>query len=132
MYFDESHTLYTPEKSDDVTGKSLYDALTHCLDFLQRRLVAIFLSTNSTLGRLAAAQAFHPSMRVSKGDDIALPAPFTELPFDCEWDNQRIVTEVPMDRHYIARPGFLVKFGRPLFVEYISFPYIARLIVCQS
>ncbi len=116
IYFDESHTLYPPDKSDSATRKSLYDDLAHCLDYLQEHLVAVFLSTNSKLGRLAAAQPYHSSMRVSADSDIALPAPFTELPFDCEWGRQRIVTKRSMDLSDITCPGFLVKFGRPLFV----------------
>ncbi len=129
IYFDESHTLYSAENGDDATPESLYDDLAHCLDYLHPHLVAVFLSTNSKLKRLAAAQPHHASARVSKNSNAALPAPFTELPFDCEWGSNCIVTQRSMTLSEITSPEFLVKFGRPLFVEDLSFPQIATLII---
>ncbi len=129
IYFDESHTLYTAEQDDDATSKSLYDDLAHCLDHLHPRLVAVFLSTNLKLKRLAAPQPYHASARVTENSDIALPAPFTELPFDCDWGGERIVTQSAMHLDDINCPEFLVKFGRPLFVEDLIFSQIATLII---
>jgi hypothetical protein len=110
---DEVHVLFQPRPEDIQTPHTLYSRLKSVLSrAVSSPFCTIFLSTATSVAKLAPSKAVAPSMR-ERADDNDLPVPFTELPFDV---------------HLIAnplRPGiysldsmgtleFAAKFGRPL------------------
>ncbi len=101
-------------------SRTLYDALARCLDALKGHGVrAVFLSTESHRSKVTASKPLHPSGRVSRSD-YELPAPFTELPFDCPWNEGSIVTDKSLRLQDIVKLDFLALFGRPLFVYFLD------------
>ena len=110
VYFDEAHPLTNvPEKSRE---KTLYDHLCSCLnEFVEFPIFFIFLSTNSSLVKFAAPQAFSRSARI-QGGQAAMNAPITETPFDCS--EKLMVKPGLFTRLQISKIPYMAQFGRPL------------------
>lgn len=109
LSFDEVHVLFEKHQPD---GHSLYSRLKSVLSELRTEPVTtLVLSTASTVSEFAPAQDVAPSIR-EQSDKLALPEPFTELPFDLDVSlkhNRETLQSV-------GRLKFTVQFGRPLYV----------------
>jgi hypothetical protein len=110
---DEVHVLYTHRGVDSGSDYTLYSRLRSILnEGVSYDFAFISLSTASHVSSLAPSKDLVPSMR-EKNNELTLPAPFTELPFDV------YVTAKPLapGQATLTSVGsleFTAKFGRPL------------------
>ena len=110
---DEVHILYTHRRVDRGTGYTLYSRLRSVLnEGISYEFAFISLSTASHVSSLAPSKDMVLSLR-GKDNELILPAPFTELPFDV------YVTANPLapGQATLTSVGsleFTAKFGRPL------------------
>ena len=116
IYFDEVQTLFSHSSSstdgvDEKQKKNRYDALcsaaSHFVDF---DIFFIFLSTNSSLPKLAPTKQNAISARISRGD-ADLNTPIIEIPFDC---HHKTVGNGEFSLNETVSVHFLARFGRPL------------------
>ncbi len=110
---DEVHVLYTSRGTDSGSKYTLYSLLKSVLnEGVKYDFATISLSTVSHVSSLAPSKAIAPSVR-ERNNELTLPAPFTELPFDVYIaadpliPNQATLTSV-------GSLEFTAKFGRPL------------------
>ena len=90
IYFDEVKTLFPNSSSssstdnvDEKKKKNRYDALCSAAScFMNFDIFLIFLSTNSSLPKLAPTRQNAISARISRGE-ADLNTPIIETPFDC-------------------------------------------------
>jgi hypothetical protein len=111
---DEIHFLYTPRKNfDKQLVHSLYSRFKSVLSGLVTcKFGVICMSTESHISSLAPSKETAPSLR-ERGEEIFLPAPFTELPFDVDL----IANPLAPGRETLKSVGsleFTARFGRPL------------------
>ena len=108
---DEVHSLYRNE--DKQSGHSLYSRLKSVLsELVLCKFSVICMSTASHFTTLAPSKTTAPSLR-ERGEEIILPAPFTELPFDVDLRANPLVP----GRETLESVGsleFTSRFGRPL------------------
>ena len=74
----------------------------------------VFLSTAGTVSELAPSQDVAPSIR-ERSDELELPSPFTELPFDVDLISEPLVPGKESIRS-VGSLKFTVQFGRPMYV----------------
>ena len=116
IYFDEVQTLFTHRSSSstdsvDEKKKNRYDALCSAASyFVDFDIFFIFLSTNSSLPKLAPTKQNAISARISRGD-ADLNAPIIEIPFDC---HHKTVGNGEFSLNETVSVHFLARFGRPL------------------
>lgn len=115
LYFDESHDLHAILDTGD-TGpypQTRYTTLCWALDLVSsiNGLFTLFLSTSSHLRNYAPQLKFHSSARVHDADTTNIPAPYTELPFDCLLGR---IYPAQLTLGQTSDIQFLCKFGRPL------------------
>jgi len=118
---DEVHVLFTT-RSQDRLPHTLYSRFKSVVSKLVSvDLCVLFLSTVSSVARLAPSKAVADSLR-ERSDNHILPPPFTELSFDA------YITADPLasGKATLASVGslaFTAKFGRPMYVypELLSF-----------
>ncbi|KAG8845891.1 hypothetical protein FRB96_002221 [Tulasnella sp. 330] len=91
--------VQTPSDSRPVKAVLYFDEA-HCL---------VEARTAAGEGQRSAFDTF----RIAQGPE--LQPPFTELPFDCSWDNSPIISEGQMGLADVISEEFLIKFGRPLW-----------------
>ena len=72
----------------------------------------IFLSTNSSLPKLASTKRNAVSARISRGE-ADLNTPIIEIPFDC---HHKIIGNGELSLNETISVHFLARFGRPLWV----------------
>jgi hypothetical protein len=116
LAFDEIHTL-TERSHIDVKGTIMnsYDVLCNTIAlFCERPLVAVTMSTNSNISRVAKPREKQPSQRAM--EERNLPPPFTEFAFDLCYDGKRIFEYGQMNVDEVSTLEFMSKFGRPLYV----------------
>jgi len=110
---DEVHGLYTLRKNEDKESHSLYSHFKSVLsELVLCSLGVICMSTASHISSLAPSNKTAPSVR-ERGEEISLPAPFTELPFDVDL----IANPLAPGRENLKSVGsleFTARFGRPL------------------
>jgi hypothetical protein len=114
IYFDEVQTLFTHSSSDsadDKKKKNRYDALCSAASyFVNYDVFFIFLSTNSSLPKLAPTKQNAVSARISRGE-ADLNTPIIEIPFDC---HHKTVGNGELSLNETISIHFLARFGRPL------------------
>ena len=116
IYFDEVQTLFTHRSSSstdsvDEKKKNRYDALCSAASyFVDFDIFFIFLSTNSSLPKLAPTKQNAISARISRGD-ADLNTPIIEIPFDC---HHKTVGNGEFSLNETVSVHFLARFGRPL------------------
>jgi len=117
---DEIHVLYTHRTVDIHSDYTLYSRLRSVLnEGLEYDVAFISLSTASHVSSLAPSKATAPSIR-ERADELRLPAPFTELPFDAHVIAQPL-TPGQATLTSVGSMKFTAKFGRPLFyATYLS------------
>ncbi|KAG9075046.1 hypothetical protein FRC06_010306, partial [Ceratobasidium sp. 370] len=117
IYFDEAHSLTseTP-KAEDGQTRTCYQILCSVINrFRTLDLFVVFLSTNSRISTYSPPQLFWWSSRVRDEKTSGVQTPFCELPFD-QWDGARpLLSEGEHTLETVCEPGFMVRFGRPLF-----------------
>ena len=124
IYFDEVQTLFThsPSSSTDKADekrKSRSDALCSAAShFVNVDVSFVFLSTNSSLPKLAPMKWNAVSARISRGE-AALNTLIIEIPFDC---HHKIIGNGELSLNETISVHFLARFGRPLWVVLIIFP----------
>ena len=126
IYFDEIQTLFTHSSSsstdciDERKKKNRYDALCSAASyFMKFDIFFIFLSTNSSLPKLASTRQNAVSARISKGE-AHLNTPVIEIPFDC---HHKMVGNGEFSLHETISVHFLARFGRPLSVIFVLRPF---------
>ena len=116
IYFDEVQTLFTSsstDSADEKKKKNRYDALCSAASyFVNYGVFFIFLSTNSSLPKLAPTKQNAVSARISRGE-ADLNTPIIEIPFDC---HHKMVGNGEFSLHETISVHFLARFGRPLSV----------------
>ena len=110
---DEVHVLYTHRDADIRSEYTLYSRLRSVLsECLACDVAFISLSTASHVSSLAPSKESAPSLR-ERANDLLLPAPFTELPFDVHVTAQPL-TPGQATLTSVGSMKFTAKFGRPL------------------
>jgi hypothetical protein len=118
---DEVHVLFTT-RSQDRFPHTLYSRFKSVVsELVSVDLCVLFLSTVSSVARLAPSKAVADSLR-ERSDNRILPPPFTELSFDA----YIIADPLASGKATLASVGslaFTAKFGRPMYVypELLSF-----------
>jgi hypothetical protein len=107
---DEVHVLYDRRVADIGSNYTLYSCLKSVLsEVVAEKLCTVFLSTASSVSKLAPSKELAPSLR-EREDEHILPALFTELPFDVH-----IIAEPLVPRQAtlssIGSLEFMAKFG---------------------
>jgi hypothetical protein len=116
IYFDEVQTLFThpsssQDSADEKKKKNRYDALCSAASyFVNYDIFFIFLSTNSSLPKLAPTKQNAVSARISRGE-ADLNTPIIEIPFDC---HHKTVGNGEFSLNETISVHFLARFGRPL------------------
>jgi hypothetical protein len=112
---DEVHVLFGPRSRDAESSHTVYSRLKSVLsEAVSKDLVVIFLSTATSVAKLAPSKEVAPSMR-ERDDSLILPVPFTELPFDVHIISEPLL----IGQEELTSVGtleFTAKFGRPLYV----------------
>ncbi|KAI6031017.1 hypothetical protein EDC04DRAFT_3065254 [Pisolithus marmoratus] len=112
LYFDEAHELCGEVPGTSQPRKTLYDIVWSSLDHFQDSAVfTIFLSTQSSISLLAPSANAARSSR--QQNTKMLPAPITELPFDCHPMFPLQAGQFKLED--LGQLSFLARFGRPLF-----------------
>ena len=110
IYFDEVQTLFA-DNAEEKRKKSHYDALCSAAShFTNFDIFFIFLSTNSSLPKLAPTRQNAVSARISRGE-ADLNTPIIEIPFDC---HHKIIGNGELLLNETISIRFLARFGRPL------------------
>ncbi|KAB5592224.1 hypothetical protein CTheo_4321 [Ceratobasidium theobromae] len=118
IYFDEAHPLASTTITHmDGDGLTRYRVLCSVMDrFVPLDLFAIFLSTSPKLSSFSPPRTYSGSSS-SRGwteETGGIQAPFNELPFD-QWEQEYLLEENKHTLKDVCSPGFMVRFGRPLF-----------------
>jgi hypothetical protein len=110
---DEVHVLYTHRRADSGLDYTLYSRLRSVLnEGVPYDFAFISLSTASHVSSLAPSKDRVPSMR-EKDNELILPVPFTELPFDVYVIAEPLAPD-QATLTSVGSLGFTAKFGRPL------------------
>ncbi|KAG8843369.1 hypothetical protein FRB96_004072 [Tulasnella sp. 330] len=113
LYFDEVHCLVEVGTAAGEGERNAFDTSCAALNSMTCHPVfTLFLSIRINLSRFAPPKKRHQSTRVAQGPE--LQPPFTELPFDCPWDNSPIISGGQMGLPDVTSEESLIKFGRPL------------------
>jgi len=117
---DEIHVLYNHRIADAGSNYTLYSRVKSVVsELVDEELCAIFLSTMSSVSKLAPSKELAPSLR-EREDERFLPAPFTELPFDAHIIAEPLVPG-QATLSSVGSLEFTAKFGRPWFyANYLS------------
>jgi hypothetical protein len=112
---DEVHVLFQRRYVDGQSEHTLYSRLKSVLSEIRTEpFCVVFLSTAGTVSELAPSQDVAPSIR-ERSDELELPSPFTELPFDVDLISEPLVPGKESIRS-VGSLQFTVKFGRPMYV----------------
>ena len=112
---DEVHVLFERRNVERQSEHTLYSRLKSVLSEMRTEpFCVIFLSTAGTVSDLAPSQDVAPSMR-ERSDELELPSPFTELPFDVELISSPLIPGKESIRS-VGSLEFTVQFGRPMYV----------------
>ncbi|KAB5592223.1 hypothetical protein CTheo_4320 [Ceratobasidium theobromae] len=116
IYFDEAHSLTSNTiTNSDGKGLTCYQILCSVIDsFVPLDLFTMFLSTSSKLRSFSPPQEQWWSARGHRAKTDGVQVPFNELPFD-QWEQQYLLEENKHTLKDVCSPGFMVRFGRPLF-----------------
>jgi len=111
---DEIHVLFKLRDEDSGSAYSLYSRLKSVLgDSARQHFCTVFLSTATSISKLAPAKDVAPSVR-ERDDDLLLPVPFTELPFDAHIIANPLMPNV-FELDSVGSLEFTAQFGRPLY-----------------
>jgi hypothetical protein len=115
---DEVHVLCSPHDEKNASNHTLYSRLKSVLSgVVSEAFCVICLSTATSVSTLAPSKAVAPSLR-ERGENIVLPSPFTELPFDAYINADPLVPGTAT-LSSVGSIEFTAKFGRPLCVSFI-------------
>ncbi|PSR72358.1 hypothetical protein PHLCEN_2v11764 [Hermanssonia centrifuga] len=115
LYVDEAHGLTSLVITEDPTRNMYTSFLSVAARLLGFDFVALTLSTNSSLSKLAPPMDVHHSARVVPKNTLFLQPPFTELGFDYYEGGRALFHPNTMSLKDVAEESFMIKFGRPLF-----------------
>lgn len=111
---DEVHVLFERRTMERQSEHTLYSRLKSVLSEMRTEpFCVVFLSTAGTVSELAP-QDVAPSMR-ERSDELELPSPFTELPFDVDLISEPLIPGKESIRS-VGSLKFTVQFGRPMYV----------------
>lgn len=118
VYFDEAHELTQAKILDSDVEKSLYGILLSVLNDYRfsTQFFVLFLSTLSHVAHFAPRRELFRSARAV--ESRAHQPPITETPFDC-YPNL-LITQDEYDLRQVCTIEFMAKFGRPLYVHFVS------------
>ena len=112
---DEVHVLFQRRYVELQSEHTLYSRLKSVLSEIRTEpFCVVFLSTARTVSELAPSQDVAPSIR-ERSDELELPSPFTELPFDVDLISEPLVPGKESIRS-VGSLKFTVQFGRPMYV----------------
>ncbi len=115
LYVDEAHGLTSLVITEDPTRNMYTSFLSVAARLLGFDFVALTLSTNSSLSKLAPPMDVHHSARVVPKNTLFLQPPFTELGFDYYEGGRALFHPNTMSLKDVAEESFMIKFGRPLY-----------------
>jgi hypothetical protein len=113
LAIDEAHLLFDQRIQDTPSNYTLFSRLESVLNELRTEaFCTIFLSTATSGSKITPLKNVAASMR-ERDDELALPAPFTELPFDAHIIYEPLVPG-KATLLSVGSLEFTAKFGRPL------------------
>ena len=123
---DEVHVLFEQRDMERQSEHTLYSRLKSVLSEMRTEpFCVVFLSTAGTVSELAPSQDVAPSIR-ERSDELELPSPFTELPFDVDLISEPLVPGEESIRS-VGSLQFTVRFGRPMYVALDSLLLLPNL-----
>lgn len=115
---DEVHVLFKLRDGEKESTHTLYSRLKSVLsEVVSEAFCVISLSTATSISQLAPSRALAPSFR-ERDENIWLPSPFTELPFDA-YINAHPLAPGQEDLSSVGSLEFTAMFGRPLYDGFI-------------